>query len=258
MSLIGKKYDYKDGTPHRVIADHIRMVSFSLADGILPSNDGRGYVVRRILRRASRFARELGITEPILYKLVETLESCMSEHYPEIKDKRDHIEKIIKAEEESFLRTLERGMEEYSKIVDKLDSGAIIPGESAFKLYDTFGFPVDLTQMMARESGLSVDLQGFELSMNKQKDRGREGSSFKQVDSVEWIEASKGNDSSFVGYEHISCESVVRLYRAIPNGDIEIVLDKTPFYAESGGQVGDQEPVGEERHANQFEYGNRH
>ena len=239
ISITSKSYNFKDGIPHRVIADHIRMISFSLADGILPSNEGRGYVVRRILRRASRFCRELGIEEPVLYKFVDIVEECMSEAFPEISDKKVHIKKIIKAEEESFLNTLDRGIEEFNKIIKEIDASMVIPGSRAFKLYDTFGFPIDLTEMMAREIGKSVDIEGFNLSMDAQKDRARSGSKFKQEEDIDWIVLSNEEHSNFVGYKNNSSESFIRLYRKRSDRYIELVLDKTPFYAESGGQVGD-------------------
>ena len=149
--ISNKSLNFKDGVPHQVIADHLRMLSFSIADGALPSNEGRGYVLRRVLRRASRFGRLLDLNEPFIYLLVPTLVEIMSEAYPELKERMTHIEKVIKAEELSFSSTLDKGLEQFSMIVSSLVNTSEISGKDAFKLYDTFGFPIDLTQLLARE-----------------------------------------------------------------------------------------------------------
>ena len=230
---------YKDDPiPHRVIADHIRMLCFSIADGALPSNDGRGYVLRRILRRAARFGRKLGLEDPFLYKLVEKVADIMGELFPEVIDKRAHIEKVIRSEEESFNKTLDRGLSHFEKIVSGIE-GSEISGEDSFKLYDTYGFPLDLTQLMARERKMTVDEKGFNESMEKQKLKAKEAGRFNQgTDQFEWITVSDGDDSKFVGYEVMDCSANIRRY-AKDKDRLLIILDKTPFYAESGGQIGD-------------------
>ena len=230
---------YKDDPiPHRVIADHIRMLCFSIADGALPSNDGRGYVLRRILRRAARFGRKLGLEDPFLYKLVEKVADIMGELFPEVIDKRAHIEKVIRSEEESFNKTLDRGLSHFEKIVSGIE-GSEISGEDSFKLYDTYGFPLDLTQLMARERKMTVDEKGFNESMEKQKLKAKEAGRFNQgKDQFEWITVSDGDDSKFVGYEVMDCSANIRRY-AKDKDRLLIILDKTPFYAESGGQIGD-------------------
>ena len=172
-SLSGKSVEYKEGVPHQVIADHLRMLSFSIADGALPSNEGRGYVLRRVLRRASRFGRLLDLEEPFIYSLVSTLVDVMGEAFPELKDKQSHIEKVIQSEEASFGSTLDKGLDKFSKIVSPLAEGDTISGEDAFRLYDTFGFPLDLTELLARENQLAVDTDGFETCMTAQRERAR-------------------------------------------------------------------------------------
>jgi len=222
----------------QVISDHIRMLSFSIADGVMPSNEGRGYVLRRILRRASRFGRQLDFQEPFLYELVESVCNIMGDVYPEITDKKSHICQVIKAEEKSFNATLDRGLNHFDKLLKRLSS-KVIPGDEAFRLYDTFGFPLDLTQLMARENDLTVDEDGFQLEMEKQKLRAKSAGKFKkQTKNLTWNSMSDGQDSKFIGYDHLSCTSIIHRWSK-NNDSIFIVLDQTPFYAESGGQVGD-------------------
>ena len=235
------KIKYVDNpVPFQVIADHIRMLCFSIADGALPSNEGRGYVLRRILRRASRFGRVLKLEEPFLHKLVPTLCELMSEAYPELTEKSTHIKLVIGTEETLFNQTLGRGINHLEKLIDKLDSGSTISGEDAFKLYDTYGFPIDLTQLIARENDIKVDEDGFDSEMSKQKKKARQSGKFKLKDkNINWVTLSSEKDSEFVGYEYLKTSSRVLKYADIENGFI-IVLDKTPFYAESGGQVGDR------------------
>ena len=235
------KIKYVDNpVPFQVIADHIRMLCFSIADGALPSNEGRGYVLRRILRRASRFGRVLKLEEPFLHKLVPTLCELMSEAYPELTEKSTHIKLVIGTEETLFNQTLGRGINHLEKLIDKLDSGSIISGQDAFKLYDTYGFPIDLTQLIARENDIKVDENGFDSEMSKQKKKARQSGKFKLKDkNINWVTLSSEKDSEFVGYEYLKTSSRVLKYAEIENGYI-IVLDKTPFYAESGGQVGDR------------------
>ena len=227
-----------DPAAFQVIADHIRMLSFSIADGVMPSNEGRGYVLRRILRRASRFGRRLNLNEPFLHELVETVGEILGDVYPEIIDKKSHICQVLKAEETSFNATLDRGLTHFDKVVEHLADN-VIPGKEAFRLYDTYGFPLDLTQLMAREKGLSVDEIGFDKEMKQQKLRAKSSGKFrKEAVNIKWNIISEGSDSKFVGFEQLSCTSVIRQWSK-PEDEILIILDQTPFYAESGGQIGD-------------------
>ena len=232
-------FTYEDNPiPFRVIADHIRMLCFSIADGALPSNEGRGYVLRRILRRAARFGRSIDLNEPFLFKLVPTVGEIMRSIFSEVVDKRSHIEKVIRAEEVSFNQTLDRGINHFDKIISKLD-GDEIGGADAFKLYDTYGFPLDLTELMARERELTVDVDGFDSEMAEQIKRAQDAGKFKgSTDSTEWIIVSEGDDSIFLGYESLESKSEIRRY-TIQGDSFLVVLDQTPFYAESGGQIGD-------------------
>ncbi|HEX9615039.1 MAG TPA: alanine--tRNA ligase [Bacteroidota bacterium] len=247
-SISGKAYD---GRPNvsgsqagidvalRVVADHIRALTFAVGDGALPSNEGRGYVLRRILRRASRFGHNLGMQEPFLYRLVPTLVDTMGQTFPEISTKQHHIESVIKGEEEGFDATLDRGLEIFEDVVKRAhkDSRNVIRGADAFKLYDTFGFPFDLTQLMARERGLNVDEAGFTKLLEEQRQRSRESGRQTEAPSVLkfMLKDSGTKDSEFTGYD--SLEEGHSLVQAV--ADTYIVLAKTPFYAESGGQVGD-------------------
>ena len=234
---LGVKYK-DDLVGHRAIADHVRMLSFSIADGVLPSNEGRGYVARRILRRAARFGHCMGREEPFLSSLVGTVVELMSEAFPELVEKQTHIEKVIEAEEIGFNETLDRGLEQFGNIVNDL-SGKTISGKEAFKLYDTFGFPVDLTVQMAREKGLSVDIEGFDKAMGEQRTKARSEGKFNlDVSHKEWTTITKGDDSEFLGYNDLSSESTIRRYHCT-NGTVLMILDQTPFYGEQGGQVGD-------------------
>ncbi len=229
----------EDQIAMRVIADHVRTLTFAIADGAVPGNEGRSYVLRRILRRASRYGRNLNLTEPFQYKLVDILVKTMSDVFPEIKENQTNIEKIIKAEEESFNATLDRGIdlfEEISKhVIDNKEK--IISGEDVFKLYDTFGFPVDLTNVMAQEKGLKIDEANFNKLMNNKKESARKTTKDK-LSSANLVETlsdhSDLDDSIFEGYN--SLESNSKILRVTDNF---LILDKTPFYAESGGQIGD-------------------
>jgi len=242
--LTGVPYMEKTGMPHRVIADHIRMLTFAIADGGLPSNEGRGYVIRRILRRAARFGRMLNMHEPFIFKLAEVVGAILGSTFPEIVDHQKHIQRIIKAEEKSFGKTLDRGLEVFGKIKDALETAGekIIPGQEVFKLYDTFGFPVDLTHLLAEENGLRIDADGFEEAMKRQKARARAALNFQPAQTNqagEWVVLSEGPDSVFTGYQKIRTRSQIRRYKL--NGtNIAVVLDRTPFYAESGGEIGDK------------------
>ena len=223
---------------YNVICDHIRMLSFAIADGVIPSNDGRGYVVRRVLRRGSKFAMNLEIKEPILFKLVDSVVSTMSSHYPELKEKQKYIEQTILSEEQSFLRTLENGVVQFEKIVKSTDENQI-EGKDAFKLYDTYGFPLDLTQLMAEERNMTVDVKGFDNEMEKQKKLAKSGQKF-EMDNIDliWKLETDQSHSTFVGYDSTSITSKIINY-STNNDKLIIVLEKTPFYAESGGQIGD-------------------
>ena len=224
--------------PFRVIADHIRMLSFSIADGALPSNEGRGYVLRRILRRGSRFGRTIGLEEPFLFGLVDSVIKIMGDVYPELVDRSPHIKKVIKAEEESFNKTLDRGLSHFEKIILGIDDN-LIKGADAFKLYDTYGFPLDLTQLIAREKNISVDEKGFNKLMEKQKQMAKASSHFQiNDDEIDWVIRSEGEDSKFLGYSLTKCKSKLMRY-AFKNDQVLLVLDQTPFYAESGGQIAD-------------------
>ena len=229
----------KVDTPHRVIADHLRMLSFSIADGVMPSNEGRGYVLRRVLRRASRYGRILNLKDPFIFNLVDVVVEIMSETYPELIDKRDHIKAVIKSEETSFLKTLDKGIHLFDEIASNLDKDKKISGKDAFKLYDTYGFPIDLTLLLAKEKEISVDMDSFESEMNKQKNRARKFGKFStQDEEIPWTVLIETEKSDFRGYEQLNLESNIVKYRK-NNDCYEYVLDQTPFYAESGGQVGD-------------------
>jgi len=223
----------------RVLADHVRTLTFAIADGAVPSNEGRGYVLRRILRRASRFARKIDVHDPIIYKLVPTLVDTMSYIFPEIKDRQTQIERIIKGEEEAFNATLDRGLEIFEEVARKAKSQNrnILAGEDVFKLYDTYGFPLDLTQLMAREQGLDVDESTFDRLLDQQRERSRGGG--RQIEaSVRMpftLKEQSLSATEFTGYDTFE-EQTSRVLSI--EGDF-IVLDRTPFYAEAGGQVGD-------------------
>ncbi|MDE2829519.1 MAG: alanine--tRNA ligase [Gemmatimonadota bacterium] len=234
-----KPYNKDHQVPMRVIADHVRTLAFAIADGVLPSNEGRGYVLRRILRRAARFGRSLGMHEPFIFRLVETIVHEMRVAFPEVAEKRDHITRVIRAEEEGFGKTLDRGLE----IFEAMQAKGHISGADAFQLYDTYGFPIDLTRLMAAEQGIEVDEEGFEAQMAEQQKRSRLAASFHiqaEVSEVTHIPKSK-----FVGYETLTSDSRI-VGQSEQNGMLDLYLDITPFYAESGGQVGDTgEIVGE-------------
>ena len=232
--------DGVDGTPHRVIADHLRAISFAIADGALPSNEGRGYVLRRILRRASRFARLLGQKEAFICKLVQVLADTMGEAFPEIRERKDFVTEVIKSEEERFIKTLDAGLERFENIVQELKGAKVISGDKVFQLYDTYGFPPDLTGILAEEKGLSIDEAGFEKCMEEQKARAR--ANMKQgintMGTEGWTQYSEAS-TEFVGYEFATCETKIARFRE-DKGVLSIVLEKSPFYAEMGGQVGDK------------------
>ena len=247
IAAIAKLAGQKDltNTSLRVIADHIRACVFLVVDGVVPSNEGRGYVLRRIMRRAIRHGHKLGLREPFFFKLVATLCEVMGEAYPELVKAQPQVERVLKQEEERFAETLDNGMSILERSIAGL-SGKMIDGETVFKLYDTFGFPVDLTADIARERGLQLDMPGFESSMEQQRQRARAASQF-ETETANSIEIEGGTE--FTGYDLSEDEAIVvaifkdlnESVKSINQGDLAIVvLDRTPFYAESGGQVGDQ------------------
>ncbi len=241
----GKDYNEKSGMPFRVAADHVRTLSFAIADGALPSNEGRGYVLRRILRRACRYLRQLDVHEPMVYRLVDDLVERMGDAYPELTERADYIGMVIKSEEERFLKTLDQGVDLFEQVAtDHRDAGdKVIGGEDAFKLYDTFGFPVDLTRIMAEEQGMTVDMAGFETAMAEQRERARGASSFAAArdDDTPWQGPASDTpvETAFVGYESDTAEAALKRIRTREDGSLELVFDKTPFYALSGGQASD-------------------
>lgn len=244
--LSGKKYtgileDEKD-IAIRVVVDHIRAVSFAIADGQLPSNGGAGYVIRRILRRGISYSyRFLGMKEPFLYKLVAVLQEQMGPFFPEIEKQGKLVAEVIKSEEDSFLKTIENGLIRVDKLIQQTiaDNLKVLPSEEVFELYDTYGFPDDLTRIIAEEKGLTIDEKGFEAEMEKQKLRSKADSAQKVYD---WVVLEE-KPESFVGYDQIESETYITRYRKVENKDGEfyqVVLSSSPFYPEGGGQVGDK------------------
>jgi alanyl-tRNA synthetase len=225
----------------RVIADHIRCLSFAIADGILPSNEGRGYVLRRILRRAIRYGRNLGFHEPFFYKLVGVVAENFGGVFPEVRQRRKKIESTLKAEEESFNRTLDRGMEHFEAALTLLMSpdDKVFTAKEAFVLYDTYGFPLDLTELMARERGLTADVAGFEKLMEEQRQRAREDHAKKKTVVTVVDEGLQVEPTKFLGYDNLEAEAVVEAVAPAAEHTFELILDQSPFYAEMGGQVGD-------------------
>ncbi|OMP31030.1 alanine--tRNA ligase [Mangrovimonas sp. DI 80] len=233
--------DEKIDVAIRVIADHVRAVAFSIADGQLPSNTGAGYVIRRILRRAIRYGFTfLEQKEPFIYKLAETLSHQMGEAFPEIKAQKQLVYNVIREEEQSFLRTLEQGLLLLDKVVEET-KGDVVSGAKAFELYDTFGFPLDLTQLIAREKGYSIDEAGFATEMEKQKSRSRAAST---VEASDWVILLEDEAEEFIGYDTLSADVRLTRYRKVTtkkDGEqYQLVFNMTPFYPEGGGQVGDQ------------------
>lgn len=260
--ITGKRYDYsdsKEAVAFRVIADHIRAISFSIGDGQLPTNTGAGYVIRRILRRAARYHYSyLNYKHPLLFQLVPPLAKQFDKVFPELQQQSDFVSKVVKEEEEAFLRTLQKGIDLFEEEINRFEgtssddaffqkkgfeskseiTGKIIPGAFAFALYDTFGFPIDLTNLMAREKGYSVDMEGFQKFLAEQKQRSRAATI---LDTEDWILLGP-NTSKFVGYDSHEVQTKVSRYRRVKAKGREafhLVLETTPFYAESGGQVGD-------------------
>lgn len=248
--ISGKTYDQDgDNMSFKVIADHIRALSFAIGDGALPGNEGRGYVLRRLLRRAVMHGRRLGITEPFLYKLVETVGAIMESYYPEVLEKRDFIEKIVKREEETFARTIDAGSGHLEELLAELKAAGkdTLEGKDIFKLYDTYGFPVELTEELAEDAGYKIDHEGFKVAMKEQQDRARAavvkgGSMGMQNETLAGITES----STFV-YGQTSLDAKLEVIiadnertEAVSEGQALLVFDQTPFYAEMGGQVADR------------------
>ena len=237
----------------RVVADHLRAVAFAIADGELPSNNKAGYVIRRILRRAVRYGYTfLNLQEPFVHKLVPALVENMGEAFPELKAQEELIAKVIAEEENTFLRTLSVGLQKFEQYLSSNPGAKVIDGQFAFELFDTYGFPLDLTELMAREKGLQVDMDGFNRGMSAQKSRSRDAAA---SDTGDWTElVSHQEETRFLGYESLSAEATIVRYRKVSNKGktlYQVVLDQTPFYAESGGQVGDRGHllIGEDKYA---------
>jgi len=237
-------------TSHRVIADHLRSCSFLLADGVLPSNEGRGYVLRRIMRRAMRHAHIIGAKDPLLHKLVPTLSGLMGQAFPELTRAQALITETLELEEARFKKLLDRGLSLLDAETASMDEGDELAGTVAFKLYDTYGFPVDLTQDALKPKGINVDMDGFEKAMEKQRAEARKNwaGSGEAADESVWFDVrDKVGATDFLGYETEEAEGLIvaiiedgkMVERAEPGGDVAIVLNQTPFYGESGGQVGD-------------------
>lgn len=247
-------FDDERGLPHRVIADHVRCLTFAIGDGVMPSNEGRGYVIRRILRRAVLYGKKLAMDEAFLYRLVDTVIELLGDVFPDVTPRREFITRTIQAEEHRFHQTLERGLEMLDNSFDALTAqgGTRLDGKRAFELYDTFGFPLDLTQMLARERGFVVDDSGFARSMEAQRARGRaawqaKGGAKDEEISVYAQVLKENGESEFVGYTQDKAESeIVALIAgtesvgsAQEGDEVSVLLNRTPFYGESGGQVGD-------------------
>ncbi|WP_202630186.1 alanine--tRNA ligase [Sediminibacterium roseum] len=239
--ITGKKYDYsdsKEAIAFRVLADHIRAIAFTIADGQLPANNGAGYVIRRILRRAVRYYYSyLDYKQPLLFQLLPLLAKQFEDVFPELNKQIDFVSKVVKEEEDAFLKTLDKGLKRIDDII--ATSGKQIEGRAAFELFDTFGFPIDLTRLIASEKNLAVDETGFEAEMQQQKNRSRAAGT---IDTEDWIVLHDNAVNEFIGYDSLETESKVTKYRKVKAKGKEayqLVLEATPFYAESGGQVGD-------------------
>ena len=241
-SITGKTYDRsdsKEAVAFRVLADHIRAISFTIADGQLPSNTGAGYVIRRILRRAVRYYYTyLDYKQPLLFQLVPILAAQFAEVFPELHAQEAFVTKVVKEEEDSFLRTLDKGLKRMDELM-KASNRKTIEGKSAFELFDTYGFPIDLTRLIAQENDLAVDEDGFEAEMQQQKNRSRAATA---IDAADWIVVNESNSQTFTGYTSTKETTKVLKYRKVTakgTTGFQLVLETTPFYAESGGQVGD-------------------
>ncbi len=242
--LSGKKYgdNRKDDIAMRVIADHLRAIAFAIADGQLPSNNKAGYVIRRILRRAVRYGYTfLGFRQAFMFRLVNVLKENMGDAFPELGAQQELIEKVMKEEEESFLHTLETGIRLLDDVIYKVkkEGGKEVAGKDAFELYDTYGFPLDLTELILKENGLTVNRSEFDVEMEKQKNRSRNAAA---LETGDWIELRKTDEEKFLGYTALEADVRIARYRKVKQKEKEffqLVFDQTPFYGESGGQVGD-------------------
>ena len=235
--LTGKEYGGEYRIPMQVIADHVRALCFTMADGAMPSNEGRGYVLRRILRRAARYARQLDQHDPVIHQLVGTLGETMGNVFPEVTARKDHIARVIHSEEESFGKTLDRGLDIFARLAAK----GQITGGDAFQLYDTYGFPLDLTELMAREQGIPlVEREEFDRELAAQRQRARQATRA-QFSATEGVgDTLEGAHSLFVGYDELEIDAQVVQAEGGEDSQVWLVLDRTPFYAEAGGQVGDR------------------
>jgi alanyl-tRNA synthetase len=241
--IVGKEYkatDDKESVSFRVIADHIRAISFCIADGQLPSNTGAGYVIRRILRRAVRYYYSyLDYKQPLLFQLLPVIAKQFEAVFPELIQQQDFIGRVIKEEEEGFLRTLEKGLKKIDEIIVTAQATKIVNGAAAFELLDTYGFPIDLTRLIATENNLAVDEAGFKIEMQQQKNRSRAATT---LETEDWVTLIENTSNKFAGYENLTTNSKIIKYRKVTakgKEQFQLVLDTTPFYAESGGQVGD-------------------
>lgn len=241
--ITNKKYDYsdsKEAVSFRVIADHIRAISFTIADGQLPSNTGAGYVIRRILRRAVRYYYSyLDYKQPLLHQLLTVIAKQFETVFPELIQQLDFVSKVVKEEEDAFLRTLDKGLKLIEDVIAASQISKVIDGKSAFELNDTFGFPIDLTKLIASENNLTVDEAGYEKARKEQQERGRSDGA---LETEDWVTVHDISSSKFVGYDSLETKSKIVKYRKVSSKGKEqyqIILDETPFYAESGGQVGD-------------------
>src|SRR6056297_132509 len=239
--ILGVEYNKKNEEHFHIIADHVRALTFALTDGVIPSNEGRGYVIRRILRRALRQAKILDYDKPFLYKLAQVVVKQFEETYPELKDAQQHVQNIIKMEEENFLKTLDKGLEILNNEIKKLKKNGdeIIDGDITFKLYDTYGFPFELTKEISEEKDLKVDENGFKNRMEEQRKRGKESWKGNQKEEDFSFIVDEGIEKTdFLGYEKLEAESKL-IYMKDSDSGYQLIFEKTPFYAESGGQVGD-------------------
>ncbi len=244
--MSGMTYGFgSEGIPFRVIADHMRALVFAITDGVNPSNDGRGYVLRRLLRRAYRYGRKLNFDKPFMYTLVPIVVDMMKHAFPEVGERADFVTSIIKGEEERFDQTLETGIEKFNQMAEahKAAGKTEISGDDLFVLYGTYGFPVDLTNLLAQEVGMTVDESGFEQAMAAQKEHNRKvraGGDDGGLSADGWTIVGEGSGTEFVGYDAVTGTGSVTRYKLLANNEALVVLDKTPFYAEMGGQCGDR------------------
>ena len=240
LSGVAYDPDGQVGVAMRVIADHIRAISFSITDGQLPSNVKAGYVIRRILRRAVRYGYTfLGLKEPFLCRLVPQLIADMGEAYPELVAQEQLVTRVIREEEEAVLRTLDKGIRLMHNIMEKSRESKVIAGVDAFTLYDTYGFPIDLTELIAAENGFTVDMEGFGVELGKQKERARNATA---VENGDWVELQPFTECEFLGYDVLEAEARLMKYRTVKAKNkefIQLVFDRTPFYGEMGGEIGD-------------------